>query len=235
MENKRGACLVCGKPLVYYENAREMECSICHKIFENNVSCEDDHYVCDDCHSKRGIEVIEEMCRGSKSRNPITLMQEIMENPYIYMHGPEHHVLVGAAILTTFCNCGGNLDYEWAMTEMVRRGKEVPGGICGFWGCCGAAVSTGIAYSILKKATPLSGKSWGQSNLMTARALESIGSVSGPRCCKRDSFLAVVTAAEVIREEFGVELEIPEKIQCTFDRENEQCIRRICPFYMQGA
>ena len=42
MSGKRGACLVCGKPLLYYENAREMECSICHKKFENNVSCEDD-------------------------------------------------------------------------------------------------------------------------------------------------------------------------------------------------
>ena len=39
MSGKRGACLVCGKPLLYYENAREMECSICHKKFENNVSC----------------------------------------------------------------------------------------------------------------------------------------------------------------------------------------------------
>ena len=235
MANRRGACLICGKPLIYYDTAREMECSICHEKFENNVSCEDGHYVCDDCHSKRGIEVIEEMCRTSEEKNPVILMQGIMENPYIYMHGPEHHVLVGAAIITAYHNCGGELDYEWAMTEMVRRGKEVPGGICGFWGCCGAAVSTGIAYSILKKATPLSGKSWGKSNLMTARALQNIGSCGGPRCCKRDSFLAVVTAAEVIREEFGVELEIPEKIQCTFDRENEQCIRRICPFYMQGA
>ena len=77
-----------------------MECSICHKKFENNVSCEDGHYVCDVCHSKRGIEVIEEVCRKSGSRNPICLMQEIMDNPYIYMHGPEHHVLVGAVLLT---------------------------------------------------------------------------------------------------------------------------------------
>lgn len=231
MANKRGACLICGKPLVYFDDAKEMECSICHRTFENNASCEDGHYVCDECHGKKGIEVIEKMCRESVEKNPIALMQSVMENPYIYMHGPEHHVLVGAAILTAFHNCGGELDYEWAMKEMVRRGKEVPGGICGFWGCCGAAVSTGIAYSILQKATPLSGKSWGKANLMTSRALQNIGSVGGPRCCKRDSFLAVQTAVEVIREEWGIGLELPEKIACTFVEENAQCLRKACPFH----
>ena len=70
MSGKRGACLVCGKPLLYYENAREMECSICHKKFENNVSCEDGHYVCDACHSKRGIEVIEEAAGNQAAGTP---------------------------------------------------------------------------------------------------------------------------------------------------------------------
>ena len=64
-------------------------------------------------------------------------------------------MLVGAVLLTVYHNCGGQIDYPWAMEEMVRRGREVPGGICGFWGCCGAAVSTGIAFSVMKKATPL--------------------------------------------------------------------------------
>ena len=28
MANRRGACLICGKPLIYNDTAREMECSI---------------------------------------------------------------------------------------------------------------------------------------------------------------------------------------------------------------
>lgn len=230
MEEKRGACLICGKPLVYFKEAVEMECSICHNTFENIVSCENGHYVCDDCHSRRGIEVIVDGCGQSSSKNPIALMQKLMENPYIYMHGPEHHVLVGLALLTTYKNAGGVLEYENAAREMVRRGKEVPGGICGMWGCCGAAVSTGIAFSILKNATPLSGSSWGKSNLMTSKALQLIGENGGPRCCKRDSFLAVTAAAEEIQKEFGITLEMPERIACTFNAENEQCIKRACPF-----
>ena len=28
-EGKRGGCLICGKPLVYYETGKRMKCSIC--------------------------------------------------------------------------------------------------------------------------------------------------------------------------------------------------------------
>ena len=71
-------------------------------------------------------------------------MKKIILSPYIYMHGPEHHVMVGAALLTAYHNAGGKVELEKALPEMYRRGKEVPGGACGFWGACGAVFSTGM-------------------------------------------------------------------------------------------
>ena len=150
-----GACLVCGKPIVYYEKAQEMECVMCHKRFESHASCEDGHYICDACHAKKGIQVIMEGCAKSTSRNPVAIMQELMMNPYIYMHGPEHHVMVGAALLTPNRNSGGKIELDAHLQEMKARGSEYPGGACGLWGCCGAAVSTGMFMSIFTKATPL--------------------------------------------------------------------------------
>mgnify|MGYP000406186255 CR=1 FL=1 len=95
----RTGCLICGAPLHYFQQERELECALCHRKFPANASCEAGHFVCDECHARRGLEVIREACGKSASRDPITLMQEIMENPFLYMHGPEHHVLVGAALL----------------------------------------------------------------------------------------------------------------------------------------
>lgn len=51
-----------------------------------------------------------------------------MENPYVYMHGPEHHVLVGSVLLTAYHNAGGELDWPAALYEMENRGRQVPGG-----------------------------------------------------------------------------------------------------------
>ena len=226
-----GACLVCGKPIVYYEKAQEMECVMCHKRFESHASCEDGHYICDACHAKKGIQVIMEGCAKSTSRNPVAIMQELMMNPYIYMHGPEHHVMVGAALLTAYRNSGGKIDLDAALQEMKARGSEYPGGACGLWGCCGVAVSTGMFMSIITKATPLTGRSWKLSNLMTSRALKSIAQLGGPRCCKRDSFTAAIAAVELVKEELGVEMELPEKITCDFSNENEQCLKKHCPYH----
>lgn len=226
-----GACLVCGKPLVYFKEAKEMKCSVCGGTFSSYASCEDGHYVCDECHEKKGVEAIMDFCRESKSGNPIVIMQELMENPYIYMHGPEHHIMVGAALLTAYYNCGGEVELDAALDEMKARGSQYPGGSCGFWGCCGAAVSVGMYMSIATQATPLTTTSWKYSNQITAEALKAIGDLGGPRCCKRNSFTAAKAAVEFTKKHLGIEMELPEKIECDFSLENKQCKKKACPYY----
>ena len=230
MTRGEGACLVCGKPIIYFDKAKKMKCIMCHKTFESYASCEDGHFVCDECHAKKGIDMVREECKNSTSKNPIVLLQKLMEDPYIYMHGPEHHVMVGAVLLTAYHNCGGEIDLDEALEEIKQRGGQYPGGSCGLWGACGAAVSTGMFMSILTKATPLTGKSWRMSNEMTAKALEEIAKLGGPRCCKRNSFTAVKVAAEYVRENMGIVMELPEKILCDFSAENKQCLKKHCPY-----
>lgn len=52
------------------------------------------------------------------------------------------HAWSGASLITAYHNSGGDVDMEWALTEMVRRGRQVPGGSCGNWGACGAGINT---------------------------------------------------------------------------------------------
>ena len=39
------------------------------------------------------------------------------------MHGPEHHVMVGSALLVAYKNAGGEIDLPEALLEMMNRGK----------------------------------------------------------------------------------------------------------------
>ena len=142
--------------------------------------------------------------------------------------------MVGCALLAAYKNAGGEIDLHSALIEMMSRGKSVPGGACGFWGACGAGISTGMFVSILTKATPLTTDSWGISNQMTAKALDAIGKVGGPRCCKRDSYLAILAAIVFTKEHFGIEMEKPE-IVCTRSARNNQCIGSRCPFSKVGS
>ena len=222
-------CLICKAPLVYLNEDAEMTCAICGKTERSKTRCTAGHYVCDDCHTQ-GIDAIFGVCLASRSKNPIEILNELMALPFSHMHGPEHHTMVGAALLTAYRNAGGEIDLEKALVEMRSRGKNVPGGICGFWGACGAGISSGIFISIATGSTPLAEAPFGLSNKMTARSLSTIGTVGGPRCCKRDSYLSILQAVDFVKEHLGVEMEKGD-IVCAYSAQNNQCIRARCPFF----
>ena len=221
-------CLICGLPLKYEKTEREMECALCHKKEFSNACCEGGHYVCGECHMA-GVDKVLGVCLKETSKNPYEILEKLMALDFCHMHGPEHHILVGSALITAYKNAGGEVELEKALIEMQTRGKKVPGGVCGFWGSCGAAVSSGMFVSIVTGSTPLAEKAWGLSNLMTSQSLHSIGEIGGPRCCKRNGFLAVTEGVKFAKEHLGVEMEISE-IHCAHSSKNNQCIGKRCPF-----
>ena len=221
-------CLICGAPLEYLETEVQMECAICRKKENSKTRCVRGHYVCNDCHTA-GLDAIVGLCLNEASKNPVEILEKMMAMPFCHMHGPEHHVMVGAALLTAYKNAGGALDLPKALGEMLNRGKKVPGGACGFWGACGAGISSGMFVSIASGSTPLSVEPFALSHKMTAKSLTGIGEIGGPRCCKRDSFLSILAAIDFAKEQLGVEMEKPE-IVCTHFSKNNQCIGKRCPF-----
>ena len=221
-------CLICKAPLEYLETDELMECAICHKKENSKTRCVNGHYVCNECHTA-GLDSILGLCLRTGSKDPIAILEAMMALPFCHMHGPEHHVMVGAALLTAYRNAGGRLDLPKALAEIMNRGKAVPGGTCGFWGACGAGLSAGMFVSIVSGSTPLAKEPFALSHKMTAAALERIAEIGGPRCCKRDSYLSVLTAVDFVREQLGVAMEKPE-VTCSRCAQNRQCIGKRCPF-----
>ena len=122
-------CLICGAPLEYLEQDTVMECAVCHKKEPSKTRCVHVHYVCNSCHTQ-GLDGIFGLCLASDSTDPIALVRQMMAMPFCHMHGPEHHVMVGAALPTAYKNAGGELELEPALREIASRGRAVPGGAC---------------------------------------------------------------------------------------------------------
>ena len=191
------------------------------------------------------VEICLDMANG-KETNPAAIFSKLAEQPFCHIHGPEHHRMVGAALLTAYHNAGGRIggkfsgadaeedgpgmSLEDALHIMMERGGQVPGGICGFWGSCGAGISTGIFLSIVTGNSPMMNEQWGLANQMTAKALTKISETGGPRCCKRDSHLAMEAACEFCEEKLGVTMEWKRPV-CSWSDQNEQCIQTRCPFH----
>ena len=116
-------CLICKAPLIYLEADEEMRCAICGKRFLSKTRCLSGHFVCNECHMA-GLDAIVSICLSHGSKDPVEIIRTMMAQPFCHMHGPEHHVMVGAALLTAYHNAGGEIDLEKALSEMMKRGKS---------------------------------------------------------------------------------------------------------------
>lgn len=232
-------CLVCGKPLVYHAAARPATCVFCGTTELAHSVCADGHYVCDACHRERGVACIMDVCRTGTERDPIALMNQAMRLPSLYQNGPEHHTLVGAALLAAYAHAGGTFpafaNLDEALGELKTRSMTLPGGMCGFWGCCGAAVSAGQALSIITGATPFSTDAWGACQRLTGTILQQLADQGGPRCCKRTGYTAALASVDAIAQATGVRLDAPSRVTCAFFPRNEECLHGRCPYYPAEA
>lgn len=222
-------CAICSAPLVRLEDARTVQCAVCGRTATSTVACENGHFVCDECRAS-GMDAVVGVCLQEAGTDPIALVRKLMALPFCRMHGPEHHILVGSALLTAYKNAGGAVDLPLALREMQVRGKKVPGGACGTLGACGAAVSAGTFVAIVTGSTPLAREAWGLSNRMTGEALLSIGEIGGPRCCKRDSYRSILTAVEFAARHLGVQMQCAP-FSCIHWQKNDRCIGDRCPFF----
>ena len=174
-----------------------------------------------------------ESCLQETGKDPVEIFNRIAQKDFVRIHGPEHHVLDGAALLTAFYNAGGNIELRSSLEELMKRGLQMPGATCGMWGICGAVSSLGAALSIIDGTGPLNTDgSWGKHMEFTAAALHRLSQAGGPRCCKRDAFLSFQEAIQFVNENYDVKL-AQSSIECRFSSRNAQCIREKCPFYQK--
>ena len=142
MTEKRDNCEICREQLkltTNHEDITKATCYYCKKNEETQVICPNGHYICNACHSRGAIEIIEKFCEKTDLTDPFEIADHIMKHPNFKVYGPEHHVLVPAAILTSLKNLkiknpeGNQLKFGHVL-EAIRRASKIPGGWCGYYG-----------------------------------------------------------------------------------------------------
>lgn len=229
-ETRPSGCLICGKPLIYSDHSRIRKCFICRKEFIANCECEAGHYVCDTCHEAELTSFFMPGLLASDEKDPQKLLDMVMELPSVHLHGPEHHVIVPCVLLTAYKNNGGEISLERSLTEAMKRAKQVPGGVCGYWGACGASIGAGIYLSVITGSNPLHKEAWPFPQRLVAQCLEKNAGTGGVRCCKRTSRIAIETAVVFTSEWFGIDMPLT-KPSCTYMSMNKECLFIQCPFF----
>ena len=226
-------CGVCGQPLVYAEVTKPAVCDLCGRQESTLIWCPAGHFVCDACHAKAALDVLREVVKLSRTADSAAIAERVMAHPGVPMHGPEHHAIVPAAIVAAAINTGVPLGRKRCRGPL-RGERKIPGGWCGYYGACGAAVGVGVAVSVITAATPIKGRERSLALAATSVALERMVD-NEPRCCKRASRLALSAAVEFLHDQLGVDLEPPQPVVCTYSRRNAQCAQENCPYFAGAA
>jgi hypothetical protein len=228
----RTGCLICGEELAYTDESEKHICFYCNQTFESNVTCNSNHYVCDGCHRLGANDLIETFTVNTRLQDPSEQAMILMRNPEIMMHGPEHHFLIAAVLISAYYNVKKNMYPKTKqIPEARKRAEMVPGGYCGTHGTCGAAIATGIFVSMITGSTPLAKEEWKLSNLAASETLRLIAVHGGPRCCKKSTFLALKSAVRFTRENFNIGIPLDDMILCEFYPMNKECLGMKCPYY----
>ena len=179
---------------------------------------------------EKALQIIKDI-KDEKGINPVQIFKNMAKKDYINMHGPEHHILDGASMLVAYKNAGGNIDLQEGLERLLAEGIKMPGAMCGSWGVCGAITSIGAVLAIIDGTGPLSNDgTWGEHMSYIANAINELGSINGPRCCKRDAMIAFKHGIDYINSHYEVRLEYERQV-CEFTDWNQQCIKERCPFY----
>ncbi len=222
-------CMVCGSPLTYLEHDRPLKCKFCGIVKTANAVCEKDHFVCDDCHGNNAVDIVRQICLNTNETDMIDLLNTIRSHPSIPLHGPEHHFIVPGVIVSTYRNLGGEASDDDILTA-IDRGKTIPGGICAFWGGCGAALGAGAAFAVLLKGNPVKAKERKIVQEISVTIINKINAVEAARCCQRETWTALKAAALLSEKYLPIALKAEGNTHCSQQARNKECAGKECPY-----
>ena len=177
---------------------------------------------------------VRDVCLEWKGDDPADLLERLMGDCRCATFGPVHHYLVGAALLTCAWDGSGGRDFGHVLDELSERASCVPGASCAKWGVCGAAASCGMAFALLAGNSPLRPEGWSEGQLMVADILRGIAEAGAPRCCKRDSRIAVAIAVPWFNGHLGTHMTTGEETPaCGVSGANSACLGRACPYFVE--
>ena len=176
-------------------------------------------------------QLIKDSLLKTNDKNPITILKSIMKKDFVNIHGPEHHFLDGASLMTAMKNSGLDIDLSVYLDKLAERTIKMPGAMCGYWGMCGSVASVTAVFALIDKTGPLSNNaSYGEHMAFSSKVIARMSEIGGPRCCKRNAFISLGEAVKYANKQYHLDMD--ENIShCEFSSKNQQCLKEKCPFY----
>jgi hypothetical protein len=225
--------MVCGLHLEYFNEAQDVTCSYCGKTEHGHIRCPKDHYICEACHNRDAMKIIEEVAFTTKSGNPFEIAELMLNYPKLPMLGCQHAYIAGGALMAAIKNEGSKIITNEEIKEVfLRTEKQAHGGYCGLSGVCGIAPAIGACFAVLTGSK--CGRNEEQRITMEAvtRTARTITDLTGPSCCKAYVRTSLDAAVNYLKESIGIVLPLDRSITCNHSANHPHgCRKEQCPYF----
>jgi hypothetical protein len=231
-------CMVCGSKLDYLKQSAPFACMYCGKTEHAHIKCPQGHFICDACHSKDALQVIEQVVFTTPSKDPVEIAELMMGHPALPMLGCEHAYIAAGALLAALKNSpygkGTNEDIREAF---VRTSKQAFGGSCGLTGVCGVVPAVGACFSIFLGARCGTDREQRITMEAVTEVSRAIAGLTGPGCCKAYVRAALAVAVGLFSERFGIALPVRSStIACKHSAKHPHgCREEKCPYFVKPS
>ncbi len=226
--------MVCGEMLQYHEKSLDVTCNFCGRSEHGLITCPKGHYICDNCHNRDAMQVIEDLVFTTNSADPIVIAELAMSFPNLPMLGCQHAYIAGGALMAALKNEGGtNITDDDIKEVFIRTEKQAHGGYCGLTGVCGIAPAIGACFSVLTGSK--CGKDEEQRTTMevVTTVSQAMTNLTGPSCCKAYVWAALKVADEFLKESFDTNLHSGSKPTCRYSAKHPHgCRETSCPYFL---
>jgi hypothetical protein len=228
-------CMVCGSKLEYLNQAVDVVCRYCDKVEAEHIRCPNGHYICDDCHNKGALKVIEDITYTAKSRDPFEIAELMMSYPGLPMLGCVHAYIAAGALLAGIRNEGSRKIEKKDIREVFRRtGKQAHGGYCGLTGVCGIAPAVGACYAELTGSKCGCDIEQKKTMEVVCKVAQAIKDLTGPSCCKAYVRAGLEEAAVYMNQTLAIDLPARPRKSCVYsDKHPHGCRHSKCPYYQE--
>jgi len=225
--------MVCGEELHYHDKSVRVLCTYCGTQEQGHISCPNGHYICDRCHNRDAILVIQDFIHKSPSTDPLAIAEDAMRFPGLPMLGCQHAFIAGGALMAALKNEGTARITDDDIQEVFNRTeKQAHGGYCGLTGVCGIAPAIGACFAVLTGSKCGTDQEQRITMQAVAEVTRAITEMTGPSCCKAYVRSALGTATAAVRKTFNISLTTASTPVCQHsDRHPHGCRRVKCPYY----
>lgn len=182
-------------------------------------------------------DIVLDLLDWSEEKDPGRILMDSFADEDLAPWGPQHHVLLTAALLTAYRNNGYELNLTQALSSAIQGIKEVASCTCTHGNDCSLGKAAAVFLAIILEYSPHFSMDEKARNhhCQTLRdcclsAFPTVCRMGRRHCCKMHGFIAIEVTCRYLKEELGINLPL-SPIFCDLAVLHPECQFSYCPYF----